>query len=46
MATCADAFPGAESFAHTSRQLLAGLLNLGRHTVTGVLTTAGWQQRD
>lgn len=27
-------------------QLLAGLLNLGRHTVTGALTTSGRQHRD
>jgi hypothetical protein len=46
MAACADAFARPEGFAQSANQLLAGLLNLGRHTVTGALTTAGLQQQD
>jgi hypothetical protein len=46
MAQSASAFSSPEQFQRSSAQLLAGLLNLGRHTVTGALTTAGWQQRD
>lgn len=40
------AFPSPEDFLRVRTQLLAGLLNLGRHTVTGALTTAGRQHQD
>ena len=36
-------FADAADFARARRQWLAGLLNLGRHTVTGALSTAGRQ---
>ncbi len=42
----APAFASPEDFARARTQWLAGLLNLGRHTVTGALTTAGSQHRD
>ncbi len=42
----AEAFASREDFLRMRSQWLAGLLNLGRHTVTGTLTTAGQQQRD
>ena len=42
----AGAFASREDFLRMRSQWLAGLLNLGRHTVTGTLTTAGQQQRD
>jgi len=40
------AFASPEDFARARAQWLAGLLNLGRHTVTGALSTAGSQHRD
>ena len=46
LAGTAKAFASRADFERVRRQLLAGLLNLGRHTVTGALTTAGRQQRD
>jgi DDE superfamily endonuclease len=39
-------FASPEDFARARTQWLAGLLNLGRHTVTGALSTAGAQHRD
>jgi hypothetical protein len=42
----APAFASPEDFARARTQWLAGLLNLGRHTVTGALSTAGSQHRD
>ena len=42
----AGAFASPEDFRRIRSQWLAGLLNLGRHTLTGTLTTAGQQQRD
>lgn len=42
----APAFASAEDFTRARTQWLAGLLNLGRHTVTGALSTAGAQHRD
>ena len=42
----AGAFSSREDFQRMRSQWLAGLLNLGRHTVTGTLTTAGQQSRD
>lgn len=42
----APAFGSPEDFARARTQWLAGLLNLGRHTVTGALSTAGCQHRD
>jgi hypothetical protein len=42
----APAFASAEDFARARAQWLGGLLNLGRHTVTGSLSTAGAQHRD
>jgi hypothetical protein len=39
-------FPSAEDHRRVCTQFLAGLLNLGRHTVTGALTTAGRQHDD
>jgi DDE superfamily endonuclease len=42
----APAFASPEDFARARTQWLAGLLNLGRHTVTGALSTAGAQHRD
>lgn len=44
--TLRPAFAHGEDFARTRRQWLAGLLNLGRHTVTGALSTAGRQHQD
>lgn len=46
LADTATAFASAEDHRRVRTQFLAGLLNLGRHTVTGALTTAGQQQRD
>lgn len=46
LADLAPAFASAQDFVRTRTQLLAGLLNLGRHTVTGALTTAGQGQQD
>lgn len=40
------AFASPEQFARVRQQWLAGLLNLGRHTITGILSSAGQQQRD
>jgi hypothetical protein len=45
-AELAPAFKSEEDYARARMYWLAGLLNLGRHTVTGALTTAGQQQRD
>lgn len=42
----APAFASPEDFSRARTQWLAGLLNLGRHTVTGALSTAGAQHRD
>lgn len=42
----AAAFASPEDFTRARTQWLAGLLNLGRHTVTGALSTAGSQHRD
>lgn len=42
----APAFASPEDFARARTHWLAGLLNLGRHTVTGALTTAGQPHRD
>lgn len=42
----APAFASPEDFARARAHWLAGLLNLGRHTVTGALSTAGLQHRD
>lgn len=42
----AGAFTSRDDFLRVRSQWLAGLLNLGRHTVTGTLTTSGRQQRD
>lgn len=42
----APAFTSPEDFTRARTQWLAGLLNLGRHTVTGALSTAGAQHRD
>ena len=39
------AFATDADFLRARRQWLAGLLNLGRHTVTGALSTAGRQHR-
>lgn len=41
-----SAFDVPEDFARARRQWLAGLLNLGRHTVTGAISTAGGQHQD
>lgn len=46
LADTAPAFASAADHRRVRTQLLAGLLNLGRHTVTGALTTAGRQQHD
>lgn len=46
LADTAPAFASAADHQRVCTQWLAGLLNLGRHTVTGALTTAGRQQRD
>lgn len=46
LAGTAEGFNSAEDYQRVRTQLLAGLLNLGRHTVTGALTTAGRQQND
>lgn len=42
----APLFANQEDHQKACTQLLAGLLNLGRHTITGALTTAGRQHRD
>ena len=42
----ASAFASRQDFARARTQWLAGLLNLGRHTLTGTLSTAGAQHRD
>jgi hypothetical protein len=42
----APAFASPVDFVRARTQWLAGLLNLGRHTVTGALSTAGAQHRD
>jgi hypothetical protein len=39
-------FASEEDFQRARAHSLAGLLNLGRHTVTGTLTTAGQQHQD
>ncbi len=41
-----SAFSTREDFQRARQQWLAGLVNLGRHTVTGALTTAGLQHQD
>lgn len=46
LADTAGAFTSAPDHQRVRNQFLAGLLNLGRHTVTGALTTAGRQQHD
>lgn len=46
LAGTSGAFASAADFQRIRTQLLAGLLNLGRHTVTGALTAAGRQQHD
>lgn len=46
LAALAPAFASPEDFARARGQWLAGLLNLGRHTVTGALSTAGAQHQD
>lgn len=45
-AELAPAFQSPEAYARARLHWLAGLLNLGRHTVTGALTTAGQQHHD
>jgi hypothetical protein len=45
-AQIAPAFASPQDYARARIQWLAGLLNLGRHTVSGALTTAGQQQQD
>lgn len=46
LADTAPAFASGADHQRVRTQFLAGLLNLGRHTVTGALTTAGRQQHD
>lgn len=46
LAGVAGAFASREDFTRVRSHWLAGLLNLGRHTVTGTLTTAGQQHHD
>lgn len=46
LAGVARQFDAPEDFVRARTQWLAGLLNLGRHTVTGALSTAGAQHRD
>jgi hypothetical protein len=46
LAGTAEDFASAEDYQRVRTQLLAGLLNLGRHTITGALTTAGRQHLD
>jgi hypothetical protein len=46
LAGTAAAFASAADHQRVRTQFLAGLLNLGRHTVTGALTTAGRQHHD
>lgn len=46
LAALAPAFASPEDFVRARGQWLAGLLNLGRHTVTGALTTSGAQHQD
>ncbi len=45
-ADLAPAFESEADFARARVHWLAGLLNLGRHTITGALTTAGQQHHD
>lgn len=42
----APAFKRPKDFARARQLWLAGLLNLGRHTITGSLTTSGQQHHD
>lgn len=42
----APSFGAPEDFVRARSQWLAGLLNLGRHTVTGAISTCGPQHRD
>lgn len=42
----APAFASQQDLARARLQWLSGLLNLGRHTITGALSTAGAQHRD
>lgn len=46
IAGLAASFPRREDFLRARKQWLAGLVQLGRHTVTGLLTTAGEEQQD
>lgn len=46
LAQTAPVFASAADHQRVRNQFLAGLLNLGRHTVTGALTTAGRQHHD
>ncbi len=46
LAGTAGAFASPADYQRVRTQFLAGLLNLGRHTVTGALTTAGRQHHD
>lgn len=46
LADTADVFASPADYQRVRTQFLAGLLNLGRHTVTGALTTAGRQHHD
>ena len=46
LAATAELFASPADFQRVRTQFLAGLLNLGRHTVTGALTTAGRQHHD
>jgi hypothetical protein len=45
VAECAGAFAG-QDWERARTQMLAGLVNFGRHTITGSLATAGLQQAD
>jgi hypothetical protein len=42
----AGLFDSSADYRRVRTQMLAGLLNLGRHTVTGALTTAGREHHD
>lgn len=46
LAEATVAFASAADHQRVRTQFVAGLLNLGRHTVTGALTTLGRQQHD
>lgn len=46
LAQLAPTFRTPQDFLRARTQWLAGLLNLGRHTLSGALTTAGQQQQD